>query len=427
MNNERCCVPLIGLFLLAGALLLNAANWPAWRGPLGTGICEETNLPIRWSKNENIKWRVSLPERGNSTPIVWNDRVFLTQAIGKERMMMCFQRSDGRLLWQRGVTNGAAGETTHETNPYCSASPVTDGERVIAWFGSDGLYCYDFSGRELWRRDLGLQRHIWGYGASPMIHGALCFLNFGPGARSFLVAVEKATGKTVWQHDEDTGYGKPLPPGAKTGDPTYIGSWTTPVFMAIAGRPQLLMTWPNRLAGYEPETGRELWTCGGINPLAYTSPIFEKDVIVAMGGFNGITIAARAGGEGDVTSTHRLWQHPRTKQRIGSGIIHAGHIYIHNDPGIAECFELGSGKLVWEERLRGPGKSGQNWSSVLYGDGNCYTINQGGDCFVFKASPKFEVVAVNSLGEPANSSIAASDGELFIRTHVALWCVSRRK
>ncbi|MSU51687.1 MAG: serine/threonine protein kinase [Opitutus sp.] len=419
---------------LAGVTsLTHAANWPAWRGPLGTGITEEKNLPVKWTTTENVKWRVALPERGNSTPIVWGDRIFLTQSIGRQRTLLCVSRADGRTLWHQDVTTKLADDPTHQTNPYCSSSPVTDGERVIVWHGSDGLHCYDLDGKKLWSRDLGIQRHIWGYGSSPAIHGDLCFLNFGPGERNFLVAVDKRTGRTLWQHDEEIGYGKvTLSPDAKDAKAaqnaaTYLGSWTTPVIKRIDGRDQLLLSWPRRLAAYEPATGKEIWTCAGLNPLAYTSPIYEGDTVVSMGGFNGSTIAVRAGGGGDITEARRLWLHPRTKQRIGSGVIREGHIYVHNDPGIAECFELATGKLVWEERLAGPGKSRQNWSSVLLSGDNCYTISQGGDCFVFKASPKFELVAVNALGEPSNSSIVPSDGELFIRTHAALWCIAAKR
>jgi outer membrane protein assembly factor BamB len=415
---------------LFAAVAASAANWPAWRGPLGTGVSQEKNLPVKWSKTENVKWRVPLPEAGNSTPVVWGDRIFVTQPVGKERTLMCFHRADGKLLWQQGVTTKLAEDPTHGTNPYCSGSPVTDGERVIVWFGSDGLHCYDFAGKKLWSRDLGVQRHIWGYGSSPVIYGNLCFLNFGPGERQFLLAVDKQTGKDVWRHDEDSGYGKPPSAdvkGAKGGNATYIGSWTTPVIMKVEGKDQLLMSWPRRLAAYDPAAGRELWSCSGLNPLCYTSPIYADGLVVAMGGFNGMALAARAGGSGDITASRRVWHHPKTKQRIGSGVIHEGHIYIHNDPGVAECFELATGKLIWEERLQGAGRTGQNWSSVMLAGGNCYTITQGGDCFVFKASPKFELVSVNPLGERSNSSIAPSNGELFIRTHQALWCIGAQK
>jgi outer membrane protein assembly factor BamB len=209
------------------------------------------------------------------------------------------------------------------------------------------------------------------------------------------------------------------------------------------------MSWPRRLAAYDPKTGDELWTCSGLNPLVYTSPIFDQGIVVAMGGFGGTTIAVRPGVKadsspgrkagvkipgdgpvkaiGDITESRRLWLLDKQPQRIGSGVIHDGHIYVHNDPGIAECYELTSGKLIWRERLSGQGSSGTNWSSVMLAGGSCYTITQGGDCFIFKASPKFELVSTNALGESSNSSIVPSDGELFIRTSQALWCISRSR
>lgn len=413
----------IVVLLLPAALF--AADWPAWRGPDGIGVSTEENLPTKWSTTENVRWRVDLPEAGNSTPIVSGGRVFVTQAVGDRRTLMCFDRADGRLLWTDGVSTKEK-EPTHGTNPYCSPSPVTDGQRVIASFASDGLYCYDVDGKQLWKRDdLGQQIHIWGAGVSPVIYGDLCLLNFGPGATTYLLAVNKQTGETVWKQDEDTGYGGKG--GEAKGGNTYIGSWTTPVIMRVEGKDQVLVSWPKRLAAYDPMTGKELWHCLGLNPLCYTSPIYSQGIVVAMGGFGGMSIAVRAGGEGDVTDSRRLWHHPRTKQRIGSGVIKDGLIFVHNDPGVAECFELESGKLVWEERLAGPGRSGTNWSSIMLAGDNCYTITQGGDCFVFKASPKFELVSTNSLGERSNSSIVPSNGDLFIRTHKSLWCIGQAK
>ena len=412
------------LFVFVVTPLTIAADWPAWRGPDGLGICSEEQLPVKWSPTENVRWRAALPEAGNSTPIVSGKHVFVTQAVGDRRTLMCFDRSNGTLIWQQGVTTKEK-EPTHGTNPYCPASPVTDGKRVIASFASDGLYCYDFSGNELWHRaDLGRQIHIWGNGSSPVIYGDLCFLNFGPGETTYLLAVDKSTGETRWKKDEDIGYGKKAD-DVKGGD-TYVGSWTTPVIMKVDGKDQLLMSWPRRLAAYDPHSGDEIWTCKGLNPLVYTSPIYSNGIVVAMGGFGGISIAVRAGGSGDITDSRRLWDQ-RTKQRIGSGVIKDGYIYIHNDPGVAECFELQTGKKVWEERLAGQGGKGTNWSSVMLCGDNCYTITQGGDCFVFKASPKFELVSVNPLGELSNSSIVPSNGELFIRTNKALWCISEQK
>jgi len=426
--------PLRFLSILALAALASSAfgaNWPAWRGPLGTGISEETNLPVEWSQTQNVKWRVELPEAGNSTPIVWGDRVFLTQAIGNQRTLMCFNRNDGKVLWQSGVT-AREKDPTHPTNPYCSASPVTDGERVIVSFASEGLFCYDFDGKEIWHRtDLGRQVHIWGNASSPVIHGDLCFLNFGPGETTYLLAVEKKTGKTVWKNDEDTGYNKPQTPdpvSGKTDNPQFIGSWTTPVITKIDGKDQLLMSWPRHLAAYDPATGKELWTCSGLNPLVYTSPIYGDGVVVSMGGYGGPAIGVRAGGSGDITATNRLWQNMRSPQRIGSGVVKDGHVYIHNDPGTVMCIDVKTGTPLWSERMKPTGGTGQNWSSVMLAGDKCYTITQGGDCFVFKADPKFELISVNSLGgERSNSSIVPSNGELFIRTHKALYCIAVKK
>ncbi len=408
--------------LIAGAGSVAADNWPAWRGPEGTGVSREKDLPLRWNTNTNVRWRVPLPDRGNSTPIVWGQKVFLTQATAKDnrRALLCFNRADGKLLWDRGVTPDDK-EPTHATNPQCSASPMTDGERVVAWFGGGGLYCYDLDGKELWHRDLGKQRHIWGNGSSPLIHGGLVYLNFGPGEPSFLLALDKKTGQDVWRvHEPNADAGEKKPGQEK---PRWTGSWSTPVFIEVEGRAQLLMSWPQRLIAFEPKSGQELWSCAGLNDLVYTSPIHDQGVVVAMGGYGGKSLAVRAGGSGDVTESRRLWHHPKTKQRIGSGVIHGGHLYILNEDSLAHCYELESGKLVWDQRLTGAGKDNTSWSSMVLAGDRLYVVNHSGDTFVLRASPKFELLATNSIGEHTEGSIAASAGELFLRTHRALWCI----
>jgi outer membrane protein assembly factor BamB len=396
-------------------------HWPQWRGPHGDGLCDETGLPTTWSRSENIAWKIELPEPGNSTPVVWGDQVFVTQPLSKEhrRTLMCFDRKSGTLQWQTGM-DWSEEDPTHGTNPLCSSSPVTDGERVIAWFGSAGILCCDMNGRELWRRDLGQQKHIWGYGSSPVIHGDLCYLLFGPGERSFLIALNKTTGETVWQHNEPINTAGTS--DAKFSGADYYGSWSTPIFRPIDGQDQLLISFPFRLCSFDPTSGQQLWTSNGINALVYTSPLFTDGIAIAMGGYNGMAMAVKTGPGGELPASERLWRHPKTRQRIGSGAIHDGRIFIHNDPGIAECFDAKTGELIWEHRLAGAGKA-TNWSSVMIADGLCYTINQSGDCFVFRAGPEFELVAKNSLGEPSNSSIVPSQGQLFIRTHQNLWCV----
>ena len=415
-------------FLLALPAAALAENWPAWRGANGDGLTTESKLPLHWSATENVKWKTALPEPGNSTPIVWGDRVFITQAIGDQRLVIAFSRKDGKELW-RGGPRGVAKEPTHATNPYCSASPVTDGERVIAWFGSAGLWCFDVAGKELWKRELGEQRHEWGYAASPVIHGDLCFLNFGPGERTFLLAVDKRTGRDVWRTDipkiEVT---MPRTDGFGAKSDGAVGSWSVPLPIVAAGREELVVSYPEQVQAFDPKTGKALWHCRGLNPLIYTSPVFGDGVLVAMGGYGGSTLAVKPGGSGDVTDTHRLWQKPRDQQRIGSGVVKDGRFYILNTPGVAQCLDLKTGDVVWQERLPSTGAKGESWSSMVLSGERIYVLNQNSDTFVLKAAPKYETPIVNSLGDGlTNGSLAVSDGELFIRTHKHLWCIATGK
>ncbi|MEO7651175.1 MAG: PQQ-binding-like beta-propeller repeat protein, partial [Bryobacteraceae bacterium] len=286
--------------------MLTAADWPAWRGPAGLGVSREENVPAHWTKKDNVRWRTPLPEPGNSTPIVWGNKVFLTQAIEKEsrRNLMCFDRGSGKLLWQNGLLLKDP-DPTHKTNPHASASPVTDGERVIAWFGQAGIAAYDFSGKELWRRDLGAQQHVWGYGTSPVLHGGRVFLNFGPGERSFLIALDKKTGKTLWQVDFPSGTGVKF----NNWDPKDMyGTWSTPLLVRAVDREELIVSVPRRVIAYDPATGNVLWSCEGLGDLVYASPVVSEEnvsepVVVAMSGFGGPALAVKAGGAGDVTAT----------------------------------------------------------------------------------------------------------------------------
>jgi len=412
--------------LLLGLCLVNTAsgeNWPMWRGPAGDGTCAESGLPEKWSTTENIVWKTKLPERGNSTPVIWGDKVFITQAIEKagRRLLLAFDLKTGKQLWEAG-TEYKQPELTHGTNPYCAASPATDGERIIAFFASAGVYCYDMEGREIWKRtDLGKQHHIWGNGTSPVIAGDRVYLNFGPGPNTVLYCFDKKTGATLWKHAE---------PGGASGeeaDKKWLGSWSDPLLRQVGARSELFMTYPSRACAFDPATGKELWTCSGLTKLVYNSPLFSDGTLIAMSGYNGAALAVKAGGNGDVTEKNRVWHLPKVSQRIGSGVIYEGHHYILSDGGIAECRELKTGQLIFTERLKGPGPTGQNWSSlVLSADGKLYAVNQGGDAFVFRASPKFELLATNSLKEKVIASIAVSDGQLFIRGYQNLWCIGKK-
>jgi len=413
------------LLLTAGWLSLlmpaRAENWPAWRGPTNDGQCLERHLPLKWSATENVLWKKPLPGPGNSTPIVWGERLFLTQALdkGQARTLLCLDRKDGKTLWERTITWKEM-EPTHATNPYCSASPVTDGERVVVSHGSAGLYCYDFQGNLSWQRDLGPCLHIWGNAASPVLYGDLVLLNFGPGERTFLIALDKKTGKEVWKVDE---------PGGKRGDKgqaEWLGSWSTPVVAHLQGRDELIMSWPRGVKAYDPRSGELLWSCKGLEKdgakdgLVYTSPLAAADVIVAMGGYGGPALALKTGGKGDVTESHRLWRTPRNPQRIGSGVIIGDHLYMVNEPGTAQCLELKTGKVLWTERV-GAGV----WGSLVHAGDRLYVTNLEGETLVLAANPVFEVLARNPLKERTLSSIAVSDGMLFIRTYQHLWCIGQ--
>jgi outer membrane protein assembly factor BamB len=412
---------LLGFLTVSLALPLQAAPWPQWRGPLGTGVSQEDSRPpIQWGP-ESIRWKLALPERGNSTPIVWKDRVFLTQAEGAQRLLFCMDRKDGKILWKKGTTSQSA-EAFHPTNTPCAASPVTDGQQVIANFGSAGVLAFDFSGQERWRVDLGPVDHQWGYAASPVLDGERCFVHFGPGNRHFLVALDKATGRELWRVDFPK-----VHPAERTdgfaGKQGEIGSWSTPILVNAKGRTELVVSLPGKLTAFDPATGRTLWSCEGLNPLLYTSAMAGEGVVIGSGGYGGSTIAVEPGGSGDVTA-QRLWHKLRDKQRIGSGVIHRGHLYILNTPGTAQCIRLRDGETVWEQRLPATGPRSESWASMVLCGDHLYVNNQGGDVFVLKAAPTYELLAVNPLRDGImNASVAISDGELFLRTEKHLWCV----
>jgi outer membrane protein assembly factor BamB len=243
-----------------------------------------------------------------------------------------------------------------------------------------------------------------------------------------LLALDKRSGKTVWQFDEgEIDVGKRTD-GFQGREPGVICTYSTPLVAHAGGHDELIMSFPRYVRAFDPASGKELWHCDGLNPLVYTSPVHRDGVVVAMGGFQGNSVAVRTGGQGDVTSSHRLWRTTRTKTGIGSAVIHDGHIYILNSGGIAECLELKTGKAVWTERVKGPGPKGDSWSSMVLAGDRIYVLNQSGDCLVLRASPQFELLAANSIGnEMTNASVAVSDGELFIRTHQRLWCIAEAR
>jgi len=421
----KTLIPSLCLAAAASASAVLASPWPSWRGDnAGSGRTTETALPLEWGPEKNVKWRIELPERGNSTPVVWGNKVFVTQAIEEDhwRGLFCFDRNDGALIWKNGVTYDKP-ENTHRDNPYCSASPATNGEVVVVSYGSAGVAAYDMDGEPLWFRDFGAIDHTWGNSTSPVIEGDLVYHYHGPGKGAFLTALELGSGETVWQWDEPYWDVEGRTDGFSDRDERgVVGSFSTPILVEAAGRSELVMSFPMEMKAFDPKSGEVLWTCGGLNPLIYTSPMVSGENVIVLGGYYGNSISVKTGGKGDVTETNRLWHKVRHNGGIGTGVIKDGKYYYQTSGGIANCLDVATGELHWEARLPGAGKS---WGSFVLAGDRIYTLSQAGDSVVFKADPEeFSVVAQSDLGEHTNSSIAVSDGQLFIRTYEALWCIA---
>lgn len=399
--------------VICGGLAIGE-DWPAWRGPSGNGVSSEKQAPLRWSATQNVRWKIALPGPGNATPIVWGDRVFVACASesGQRRGLYCHHRDDGRLLWKQEIAY-AGKEPTHDTNPFCSSSPVTDGKRVVVWHGSAGLFAYDLEGKLLWQRELGEFQHVWGNATSPVLFENLVILSAGPGLSAFVLAVDRETGKDAWRLDV------PELKSDKVGD--YHGSWSTPVITTEGGQPIMFLSIPTKLLAIDPRKGAVRWECDGLSRLVYTSPLWTDELVVAMCGYHGPATAVKRGGQGDVSETHRLWITEKPNpQRVGSGVIVGQHIYILNEPGIFWCIDAKTGETKWEKRV---GKKG-SWSSIVYAAGRLYALNMDGDTFVVEPNPaEFKLLAENPIGELTRASLALSNGRFYLRTYQHLYCL----
>ncbi len=404
----------------------SAADWPAFGGPHGNGTTTETGFPTHWSPEKNIKWRIPLADPDNGSPIVVNGKVLLLSATdqGKKRSTIAFDRNTGDELWKQTVAYAKV-EETHKTNPHCPSTPVSDGQRVVVWHRSAGMHCYDLEGKSLWSRDLGEFHHIWGGGSSPIIYQDMVIQLCGPGERTFVIALDKHNGETLWQTPDEPG-------GSASSQGKYIGTWSTPSIIQVDGQDQLLVPLHSRVVAYNLQTGDELWMIDGLSSqrgdLAYSSAMIGDGIGVVLGGFGGHGFGFKLGGSGDMTAKNRLWHHTSSNpQRIGTGIILDGHLYMANadGPGSIQCIDALTGEETWNERRT---SEGPHWGSIIYAGGNLYVTGQKGITRVFKPNPeKHEVIAENDLGEHSNSTPAFSAGEIFLRTWQSLYCVAEER
>lgn len=402
----------IGVVILSSlSAIVHADNWPAWRGPAGDGVARETHLPIEFGPEKNVTWKAPLPGEGNSVPIVWDDRVFVTCPIdgGAIRSLIGFDRETGKQLWRHDVPFPEK-ETTHSDNPFCSGSPTTDGELVYASFDSAGVFALDFDGNVVWQRDLGKLAHVFGTAITPVLYRDLLIVHRGPGEPTHIIALNKKTGQTVWDTPED---GR---------NDNLWGSWSTPVFYRVGDRDEFALSMPNVLKGYDPLTGKELWRCDGLGPSNYPDTAVGDGILIGVSGFLKSMMAVKLGGTGDITKTHRLWHVEQTPQRIGSGVVYNGHLYVADAPGIAHCIDVKTGDTVWKERL-----GGDLWGGMIRAGEHLYVGNKQGEIFVLAASPEYQLIAKNEMGEHMKANVAPSDGQLFVRTYENLYCIGERK
>jgi len=394
---------------LSGVVL--AENWPGWRGPRGDGTSLEKNVPIRWSATQNIVWKVPIPGKGHASPIVWGRYIFVVTAIKekKQRILLCLDRKDGKILWQRVVLE-APSERINSLNSYASSTPATDGQRVyISFLDRDKMFiaAYDFDGNRLWEVKPGVFSSMHGYCSSPVIWKDKLIVNGDHDGPSYIVALSRATGQTIW----------------KTPRPNRTRSYCTPIIRQIDGRNQMVLSGTMCVASYDPDTGKQHWLIDGPTEQYVASIVYNGELLFMTCGFPDRFIQAiRPDGRGNVTDTHVLWQKDRDCSYVPSPIAFGPYFLVVTDNGVATCFEAKTGKSCWRERL-GPHYS----ASLVSANGLVYFLSDKGVMTIVKPGEELDIVARNELGENTYASPAISDGQIFLRGAKHLYCISTEK
>jgi outer membrane protein assembly factor BamB len=412
--------------LLCASVLVEAENWPQWRGPQANGISGEKGLPVKWSPAENIAWKLPLPSRSGATPIIWGDRIFLNVALADGEGDLEFwvvDRAKGQVLWKRPL---GGGNMRARKQNMSSPSPVTDGKSVWVMTGTGVLKAFDFSGKELWARDIqkdygpfGLN---WGYASSPLLHGDSLYVQVLHGMKtddpSYLLRIDKTTGKTLWRVERPTDAIRESP-----------DSYTTPLLVKVGSGHEIVIVGGDVVTGHDLKDGKELWRLGGLNPennpnyRIVASPIVISDGIVLAASRVKPLVALKPGGRGNVTESHTLWSFDRGPD-VPTPVSDGKYVYVVDDRGVVHCLDAKTGAIVYGPERLPPGTYS---ASPVLADGKIYITNEDGLTSVFAPGPKFELIAQNPLEDYCLSSPAISDGQIFIRTTANLWAIGERK
>ncbi|MDB5337301.1 MAG: signal peptide protein [Planctomycetaceae bacterium] len=430
------------LLLLAGLLLpgFTAAhagepNWPQWRGPLGTGAAPQADPPVEWSETKNIRWKVALPGKGHSTPIVWGDRIFLTTAIPYGEMLppkhstapgthdgvpvtqrhefvvLAVDRRDGKILWQKSVLKKLPHEGGHYTASLASNSAVTDGEHVYAFFGTHGLYCLDMKGEVKWQKQFSEMQTKHGHGesASPVLHGNMVYVNWDHDGPCFVAAYDKRTGQQRWKVDRDE-----------------ETSWSSPIMIENDGQPMLIVAGTNRVRAYDPATGKVIWECGGLSSNIVATPVAGDGMFFAGSSYEKKAFLAirldRA--KGDITGTDRIaWTRSRGTPYVPSPLLYGDSLYyLTHYQGILTRVEAVTG--VDKPGAMRLGSMGNIYASPVAGGGRVYVTDLDGKTIVVSHDDPPKVLAINILDDEFAASAAIVGRELFLRGKQYLYCIA---
>lgn len=417
----------IATSLMSGALAIVSSvslaaepSWSAFRGQEAMGVSSARGLPLTWSDSENIVWKTPLPGPGASSPIVFQDRIYLTSYTGffvpgeegsKEnlkRHLLALSRKDGKLIWDTPVTAKLPEEDRIRDHGFAANTPAADNDRVYCFFGKTGVFAFDHSGKQLWQTDVGERTHGWGTAASPVLYKDKVFINASVESDS-LFALDCKTGKELWRAK-----------GIRE-------AWNTPVVVtAKSGRQELVVATQGKVLAFDPETGKDLWSCKtDIGWYMVPTVVAHEGVVYCLGGRSGVAaLAVRAGGEGDVTETHRLWKSMKGSN-VSSPVFLNGHLYwVHESRGVAYCAKAETGEIVYEQRLE---RAGQVYASALLADGKIYYLTREGKTFVLAAKPEFEQLAVNQFSDRStfNGSPSVDGSRLLIRSDKFLYCLGK--